>query len=435
MRPRTTLSLLAPFVPFTLAAQLTNANFEQELTGWMSPCAEQAALSTDVPPAGGAYSLQVRARNVDSQPCFGPEGDLDLPDIFVYQPLPAATNGTVVTVTYTSKLVIEVPDPIGAGTRCDLIAILPDGTIQHIQQSQAGSHTSWNSAVINFTVPVLPSGAVAAVAFSSFFMTSGQGHVLVDNVMTSITGTGATLNAKVWLSGPYVPAQGLMRDDLRANGYIPSSDPFPLNPLPGTIPAGALSVTGPNAIVDWLRIELRHTVAGVGWQIRVNALLQRDGDIVALDGVSPVAFPVKAGNYQLVVRHRNHLPFMTEQAVAISSNSPMVDLRSTATALYTRPTTNTDLPAKVVGNQQFMWPGNTELDLQVAYIGTWNDRDRVLQAIGGTVPTNTLAGYHDADVNLDGLVKYIGADNDRDLILQTIGGTVPTAVRRAQVDH
>jgi hypothetical protein len=31
------------------------------------------------------------------------------------------------------------------------------------------------------------------------------------------------------------------------------------------------------------------------------------------------------------------------------------------------------------------------------------------------------------------VVKYAGANNDRDIILQTIGGTVPTAVRVQQL--
>ena len=34
---------------------------------------------------------------------------------------------------------------------------------------------------------------------------------------------------------------------------------------------------------------------------------------------------------------------------------------------------------------------------------------------------------------LDGAVKYAGGDNDRDVVLQTIGGAVPTAVRPAQL--
>jgi hypothetical protein len=63
-----------------------------------------------------------------------------------------------------------------------------------------------------------------------------------------------------------------------------------------------------------------------------------------------------------------------------------------------------------------------------------NDRDLVLQAIGGSTPTNVVSGaYSPSDINLDGEIKYSGANNDRDLILQTIGGVVPTAVKVGQV--
>ncbi len=68
----------------------------------------------------------------------------------------------------------------------------------------------------------------------------------------------------------------------------------------------------------------------------------------------------------------------------------------------------------------------------VKYVGAANDRDPISQAIGGAIPTATLAGYLPADVNMDGTIKYMGAENDRDLILQTIGGSVPTAVRYEQ---
>jgi hypothetical protein len=59
------------------------------------------------------------------------------------------------------------------------------------------------------------------------------------------------------------------------------------------------------------------------------------------------------------------------------------------------------------------------------YTGDSNDRDPILSAIGGTVPTNTEAGYFNTDTNLDGVVKYTGVGNDRDMILSNIGGTVP----------
>jgi hypothetical protein len=70
----------------------------------------------------------------------------------------------------------------------------------------------------------------------------------------------------------------------------------------------------------------------------------------------------------------------------------------------------------------------------VKYSGVNNDRDPVLVAIGGSVPTNVVSGvYSPLDINLDGQLRYAGANNDRDIILQTIGGTVPTAVKVQQL--
>ena len=87
-----------------------------------------------------------------------------------------------------------------------------------------------------------------------------------------------------------------------------------------------------------------------------------------------------------------------------------------------------------LGGRLCLWPGDVNHDGQVKYAGAGNDRDLVLQAIGGLVPTNTLINVYEVrDVNLDGTVKYAGENNDRDLILQTIGGTVPTAVRHEQL--
>jgi hypothetical protein len=41
-----------------------------------------------------------------------------------------------------------------------------------------------------------------------------------------------------------------------------------------------------------------------------------------------------------------------------------------------------------------------------------------------------VSNVHDnADVNMDGVIKYVGVRNDRDPILQNIGGAVPTATR------
>ena len=80
-----------------------------------------------------------------------------------------------------------------------------------------------------------------------------------------------------------------------------------------------------------------------------------------------------------------------------------------------------------------LWGGDVNFDGVLKYSGNDNDRDVILQTIGGTVPTATLSGYLQGDVNMDGVVKYTGASNDRDVILQNIGGSVPTNTRSEQV--
>ena len=166
----------------------------------------------------------------------------------------------------------------------------------------------------------------------------------------------------------------------------------------------------------------------------VHGLLQRDGDVVDVNGFSPLRFFVNNGLYHVVVRHRNHLPVMTASALSLSSTTFPIDFRAPATTCHTLPAPQTDLPRRTVGSTHTLWAGDVNANGTARYTGLANDRDAVLVAIGGLVPTNTLSGqYRMEDVNLDGVVKYSGAGNDRDIILQTIGGVVPTAVRVGQV--
>ncbi|MBK6775219.1 MAG: hypothetical protein IPG74_05005 [Flavobacteriales bacterium] len=100
--------------------------------------------------------------------------------------------------------------------------------------------------------------------------------------------------------------------------------------------------------------------------------------------------------------------------------------------MSTTPTYGTEA-CRVTGAVQLLWSGDVSFDGVMKYTGLSNDRDPILIEIGGTVPTNTVSGYHDTDVNLDGAVKYTGAGNDRDPILINVGGSVPTNVRLEQL--
>jgi hypothetical protein len=143
-------------------------------------------------------------------------------------------------------------------------------------------------------------------------------------------------------------------------------------------------------------------------------LVQRDGDVVGVDGVSPVSLIALPGSYYVAVRHRNHLGCMTASALALSATTTSIDFRAGTTATYG---TNA---RKTIGTRRVLWTGNANHDNLLKYTGPSNDRDLLLLAIGGTVPTNTVNGYRLEDLNLNGQVKYTGTSNDRDLILVNI---------------
>lgn len=265
-------------------------------------------------------------------------------------------------------------------------------------------------------------------------MVRASGNIFYDisNTDFSITGAAvARLAVRAFIDGAYASGTGMMRDDLRVAGLIPASEPYT---AAGFMPAGSetvtpavLAVSGNNAIVDWVRVELRDPSVPGSVLLARQALLQRDGDIVDTDGVSAVAFPIASGSFKVAVRHRNHLGCMTAGNITLGPTTASVDLTAPATATY-----GTDA-RKTVGAVRVLWAGNAFRDGQLRYLGISNDRDPILTRIGGTLPTTVVPGYWPEDTNTDGNVKYTGADNDRDIILGNVGGTIPTAVRLEQL--
>ena len=243
------------------------------------------------------------------------------------------------------------------------------------------------------------------------------------------------MDIDVKLQGPYDAGSGLMDDALRTLAGFPLVEPF--TPLGfthygegggETISPGVLAVSGNDAIVDWILVELRdkndHSIV---LNTR-SALLQRDGDVVDLDGSSSLGMAVADDSYYVAVRHRNHLPVLTANTVSLSAASTAsLDLSNPSTMTY-----GTDAQVNSSG-VNLLWAGNAIADQVIKYTGSANDRDRVLIQVGGSIPTNTFAGYTNEDLNLDGIVKYTGSSNDRDLILVNIGGSVPTNTRLEQL--
>jgi len=255
------------------------------------------------------------------------------------------------------------------------------------------------------------------------------------------------VKTKVFLQGAYNTSTGVMSDALRTpTNLIPLTDPYRnvpynftevANPVAETAATSVFSdQSNPNDnIVDWVFLELRSSVASPGntvLQTR-SALLKRDGNVVDVDGVSPVTFNnVVNGNYTVAVRHRNHLGISADPATNLlalnekRSIASLLDLTTAADAQIF----GTAAAYKVSGGKNLMWAGNANFNGNVRFIGLNNDKDYIL--------VNTLANsagvilknvYSPADVNMNRNVSYLGLSNDKDLIFVTVLANVTTAVK------
>ncbi len=254
---------------------------------------------------------------------------------------------------------------------------------------------------------------------------------LVCEYPTSCSLPDPSLKVRACLQGAWVHADGLMHDALRQQGLIPLTEPYTAagytyvnNITPLTISEPLLNITGPQAIVDWVIVEIRlgPNMPGPLHQ-SVPALVRRDGSVIATTGDTLIYLQVPLGQYRVAVKHRNHLGGITFAGQHFGYGTTVVDLKN---GTQVNPYAFSFAP----DGTRLLTMGDVNADKMVKYTGAVNDRDPILQAIGGVIPTNTLSGfYHWADVNMDGTVKYIGANNDRDLVLQVVGGATPTNTR------
>jgi len=223
----------------------------------------------------------------------------------------------------------------------------------------AGPTFDWfrnNNGAYNQTTMVAGKNGIASGATTNLTGTIGvdQGVTFIQfDGITSLTGgTGAVktleqslrVSPKVYLNN-YDIATGLMNDYLKTIVNFPISDPYSTLPLSqnfthvksgptATISPAVLTTNGNNSIVDWMFLELRQGSAGATTVSQTKAaLLQRDGDVVDVDGVSPVSFfGVPSSNY-ITIRHRNHLGFRTDGIYPLTATPTVLNLTDNSVAL------------------------------------------------------------------------------------------------------
>jgi hypothetical protein len=267
------------------------------------------------------------------------------------------------------------------------------------------------------------------------------------------------VSLKAFLGGAYDETTGLMSDSLRITRLNTSTTPpttiprlIPtLNPYGNTAPpygnasyptigyAGGdtvsqavLAVTGNNAIVDWVLIELRSALSPATVIANKRALIQRDGDVVsATDGVSPVTFSdtLRPGYFYVSIKHRNHLGIMSAGVFRLNGCTSTIDL-TTGAGVWANPSIISNSPRKKSANVYVMWSGDVNRNKNVKYNGTIaNDKQPILDALGISTPNNTIENvYRLEDVNMDGKIRYNNTDNDRVIILNNGGVNTPNNV-------
>lgn len=286
-------------------------------------------------------------------------------------------------------------------------------------------------------------------------------------VMTTIA-----LKVRVYLEGSLMNSSGiasdgrpLMRDNLRVSPFnskriIPLKDPYQyavnvsptyvydLSATPQLINRykevacgtyakfGAIldstifNITGQDAIVDWIFVELRDKNDNKKIVATRSGLLQRDGDIVDLDGKSALAFPdVDADLYYIALKHRNHLGVMSKTSLEPNLYDSLVNFTNQSFPNYNIGTVNgynyNNLSQKthVKPGYNSMWAGDFNSD-GILKADASNDEintlvnEVLLMSEDGTYGLNydKAIGYLGSDYNMNSKARFDNPNDDKNMI-------------------
>ena len=290
----------------------------------------------------------------------------------------------------------------------------------------------------------------AATTVDGISSVTNVGLVLNDTDYVIIGDSGllrAFLAAKIILQGPYQASQDLMRDQLRTKSLIPLEEPYSDMAAFTHVSGGGGETVDAledfdyeadgDDIVDWVFLEIRDSADEV--VSTRSALLQRDGDIIDIDGSnSAVSFEgITLDNYTIVVRHRNHLGVKSSGIVSMSPGTTAVyDFTSAVNQAVCDQ--QEELETGVYG----VYGGNAngESAVATAYKGirmtgpsTINDALALLNQLGGIYTATQFDVYETEDLNLDGNVRMTGPStiNDALFLLGVLDGVYTNLIVRA----
>ncbi len=230
--------------------------------------------------------------------------------------LQALINGNDVTFSWNKSTDNETPQN---GLHYNLvIGTTPNGvnTLSPMSDRETGFRKVvrlGNSQTNNWTIKDLPDGQYywSVQAIDNAFAGSNFA------VEKSFAMLETFVNLKVYLEGAY--NSGSMSTSLNTLGNLPLKQPYNYSPF--SYNGGEEVTCIPEGTVDWVLVELRSGTSADTRVSRRAAFLKSDGSIVDLDGASALKlYIITAGNYYVVVYHRNHLAVMSNSAIPLTTN-------------------------------------------------------------------------------------------------------------------
>jgi len=267
-------------------------------------------------------------------------------------------------------------------------------------------------------------------------ITADDGNGGITTCQTTVTVTNSinpcivAISPVALLQGPILnpTIPGLMNDILREEGFLPTTSPYAdaLTVNPTVFNVGGSSGTGLAAddIVDWVWVELRDSAENTKIIKGQSALLQRDGDIVDLDGISELLLPVAPADYYVAINHRNHMGALSQSTFGLTdATTTIVDFTDSGFSTF-----GTDAQVVLESGDKALWAGNVNSNRTLQYAGAGIlDTSNLLAFILNdgsnflNLPTWSVTGYSNNDVDMNGITQYAGAGVlDTPYILQNI---------------
>ncbi len=181
-----------------------------------------------------------------------------------------------------------------------------NGSINLTTSGSSDFTYEWSSGQTSANIAGLQAGTYIVT------ITNNEGCQKVQTIV--VPGT-LCVKPKFILEGAFDASTGLMRNNLQAMGALPLVSPYETGE---SVSVNAFTAAEPHdAIIDWVVVELRDKISAK-LVARQSALLQSDGDVIALDNTDGIKFDnLPQDNYYITVRHRNHFSLLSGDALLL----------------------------------------------------------------------------------------------------------------------